>query len=73
MSDICPGCGRCRECGQPAPLPVIPYPVPQPTIPYPQPWREPVSPLPERWQPITITCSTALDGRLIAQAIARPR
>lgn len=65
MSDICPGCGRCRECGQPAPQPVVPYPVPFP-VPFPQPSREPVSPW-RQGEPIRITCQ--LDGRAISDAV----
>lgn len=37
--DVCPGCGRCRQCGRPAPEPIfIPSPFGPPTWPY-YPWR----------------------------------
>jgi hypothetical protein len=60
---ICPGCGRCRECGQPAPPPVI-YPQPTPYW-YWDGWR---AVYPTRFQPtagstitITNTGTTAAD------------
>lgn len=34
---VCPGCGRCRHCGHPAPAIARPYPYPYPD-PYPYPW-----------------------------------
>lgn len=63
---VCPGCGRCRECGQPAPVSVPVYPTwphapiyPSPTTS--PPWSPPYyvgDPTPGSPGTITITCST---------------
>lgn len=66
---ICPGCGRCRECGQrTAPAPVYPWfgPWPySPTVPQPPfyPWVAPSTtgaPFPSSPYTITVTNGTAL-------------
>lgn len=37
---VCPGCGRCRQCGQP-PVPVVPAPYPYTPLPW---WQQPRQP-----------------------------
>lgn len=62
---VCPGCGRCRQCGSPAPMPVTypwygQWPV-TPMVPYPQQpiWVAPYTVgdvLPGNLGSITVTC-----------------
>lgn len=58
--DVCPSCGRCRSCGQPAPQVAPPF---QPVNPWPWPWIGPiwVAPLtPEQGAPYySVTSSVA--------------
>jgi len=61
-TNICPGCGRCRDCGQPSPATPEPvYPGPYPLIPAPF-WVYPPLPQPtwivSDWPPwLTVTCT----------------
>lgn len=57
---VCPGCGRCRECGHRAASP-YPYPYTTPARPWLQPWewRPPYyvgDPIPGAPGTTTITC-----------------
>lgn len=57
--DVCPSCGRCRTCGQPAPQPPF-----QPVNPYPWPYIGPiwVAPLtPEQGAPYFTVSTTIAD------------
>ena len=56
---VCPGCGRCRECGHPAPAPAYPYWSQPYPIQIPQPiW---INPYPTVTQPyVTITNTSGL-------------
>ena len=63
--NFCPGCGRCRECGQPAPQPPVwprsvVWPQPVVTVPWPLPcWSSPYyvgDPIPGATETLTVTC-----------------